>query len=121
MVGVDIFIINDGNLVCIVDYYSKFPVIKDVENQLAEDLIQAARVLFSEFGLPTRLVSDAGMNSVSEQFKIFCRCLNIDQIVTSACHHQSNGQVEVCIKSVKCTRKKCRHTNNDVHFALLQI
>ena len=28
--------------------------------------------------------------------------------------------MEACIKFVKCTIKKCRQTNNDVHFAFLQ-
>ena len=88
---------------------------------LAKDLIQAGKVVLTEFGFPKRLVSDAGMNFVSQQFKDFCRCLNIDQIVTSSYHHQNNGQVKACFRFVKCTIKKCRQTNNDVHFTLLQI
>ena len=67
-----------------------------------------------------KLVSDAGTNFVSEQFKDH-RCLNIDQAVTSSYHHQSNGQVEACVKFMKCTIKKCRQNNNDANFALLQI
>ena len=46
---------------------------------------------------------------------------NIDKDVTLSQHYQSNGQVEACIQLVKCTIKKCRQTNNSVHFALLQI
>ena len=51
------------------------------------------KVVFAEFDLPKILVSDAGTNLVSEQFKDLCRCLNIDQVLTSSYHHQSNGQV----------------------------
>ena len=35
----DIFMINNENLLCIVDYYSKISVIKIVESLFAEDLI----------------------------------------------------------------------------------
>ena len=38
---------------------------------LAEDLIQATWVIFAEFGLPQKMVSDACMNLVTEQFRDF--------------------------------------------------
>ena len=44
---------------------------------LAEDLIQATKVVFDEFGLPEKFVSVAGIKFVSEQFKEFFRCLNM--------------------------------------------
>ena len=40
------------NLLCIVDYYSKFLVIKKVDSLSDKDLIQAAKVVFDEFDLP---------------------------------------------------------------------
>ena len=52
VVGGDIFMINATYLLCIVDYYSKFPVIEKVESLSAKDLIQAAKVVFAEFGSP---------------------------------------------------------------------
>ena len=48
----------------IVDYYSRFSVIKKVRKLLAEDLLQAANVVFADFGLPKNLVSDARMNEM---------------------------------------------------------
>ena len=39
VVGADIFMINNKNLSCIVEYYSKFPVIKRMENLSTKDLI----------------------------------------------------------------------------------
>ena len=57
---------------------------------------------------------------VSGQLMQFCRCLNIDQVITSLHHHQSNRQVEICIKFMNCTIKKCiQTTNHNVHFGLL--
>ena len=39
VLGADIFMVGDETLLCIVDYYTKFPVVKKVESMLAEDLI----------------------------------------------------------------------------------
>ena len=41
--------INNENLLCIVDYYSNFPVEKKVESMSAEDLILQTKVVFAEF------------------------------------------------------------------------
>ena len=112
--------INNENLLCIVGYYSKFPVMKKVESLSTKDLIQAAKFIFAKLGLNKKLVSDEVTNFLSEQFKDFCWHLSTDQAVTFSYHHQSNGQVQACITFVKHT-KKCRQTNNNVHFALLQI
>ena len=90
---------------------------KKVESMLAKDLICTAKVVFAEFGLPKKLVSHAGTNFVSEQFKEFCRHLNRDQIMMSSYHHQGNGHVEACIKFVKCMIKKGRQNNKDFQFA----
>ena len=50
-------------------------------------------------GLPKKFRSDAGITFVSELFKELN--INIDQVVRSLYHHQSNGWVEACIKFVK--------------------
>ena len=98
------FTLDNKNYLCIVDYHSKFPVIK-MEDLSAESLILACKIIFSEYGLPKNIMSDAGSNSISDKFKRFCQNLNIEQVVSSSYHHQSNGQVEVCIKFIKCTIK----------------
>ena len=82
---------------CIVDYHSKFPVIKRMEGLSAENLIARVKGIFAEYGIPHRLMSDAGSNFVSEKFKSFCSSLNIEQEVSSSYHHQSNRKVDACI------------------------
>ena len=66
VVGTDVFIINNENVLCIVEYYSKLPVIKKVESLLAIDLIQATKVVFADVWLTQKMMSDAGINFVSE-------------------------------------------------------
>ena len=105
VLGADVFHFINKNYLCIVDYHSKFPLIKRLEGLSTENLIATAKVIFAEYGIPCKLMSDTGTNFISDRFRKFCSSLNIEQAVLSAYHHQSNGQVEACIKFIKCTFK----------------
>ena len=106
---------------CIVDYHSKFPNAKQLERLSAESLITKIKVIFTEYGIPHKLMSDAGTNFVSDKSQQFCKTINVEQAVSLAYHHQSNRQIEVCIKFVKCTFKKCTNSGGDINMALIQI
>ena len=105
VLGADIFHFNNKNYLCIVDYHSKLPVIKRMEGLSAESLITTTKVIFAEYGIPQKIMSGTGTNFVSDKFRKFCSRLNIKQAVSSAYHHQSNGQVKACIKFIKYTLK----------------
>ena len=59
-------------LLCIVDYYSKFPIMKKTDDLMADKLITVASIMSAEFRLPKKIVSDAGTNFRSDKFKHFC-------------------------------------------------
>ena len=86
-----------------------------------ENLIATAKVIFAEYGIPCKLMSDTGTNFISDRFRKFCSSLNIEQAVLSAYHHQSNGQVKTCIKFIKCTFNKHEDSSGDFNMALLHI
>ena len=117
VLGADVFHFNNKDYLCMVHYHSKFPVIKRMEGLSTESLITTTKVIFAEYGIPCKLMSDF----VSDKFRTFCSKLNIKQAVSSAYHHQSNGQAKACIKLIKCTLKKCAISGEDIHMALLQI
>ena len=119
VLGADFFHFKKKNYLCIVDYHSKFPVVKRLEGLSTENLITTAKVIFAENAIPCKLMSDIGTNFISDRFKQFCSSLNIKQAVSSAYHHQSNGQVKACIKFIKCTFKKCANSSGDINMALL--
>ena len=50
MVVAYIFRINNNTLLCIVDYYSKFPVMKRADGLSGDELIRATKTVFAEFG-----------------------------------------------------------------------
>ena len=121
VLAADIFHFNNKNYLCIVDYHSKFPIIKRLEGLSAESLITTTKVIFAEYGIPQKLMSDDGTNFVSEKFWQFSKTINVEQAISSAYHHQRNGQVKACIKFIKHTFKKCADSGGDINMALLQI
>ena len=121
VLGADVFHFNNKNYLCTVDYHSKFPIVNRLEGLSAENLIATIKVIFTKYGIPHKLMSDAGTNFVSDKFWKCCNSINVEQVVSSAYHHQSNCQVGACIKFIKCTFKKCADSGGDINMALLQI
>ena len=121
VIGADVFHFNNKNYLCIVDYNSKFPVVKRLEGLSADSLIDTVKIIFTKYGIPQKIMSDADTNFMSDMFWQFCKTINIEQSVSSAYHHQSNAQVKACIKFIKCTFKKCADLGRDINMALLQI
>ena len=101
VLGADIFHFNNKNYLCLIDYHSKFPIIKRLEGLSAENLITTTKVIFAEYGIPCRLMSDAATNFVSDKFWQFCKTINVEQAISLAYHYQSKGQVKACIKFIK--------------------
>ena len=121
MLGADVFHFNNENYLCIIDYHSKFPVIKRLEGLSAVSLITTTKIIFAKYDIPQKLMSDTGTNFVSDKFWQFCKSINVEQAISLAYHHQSNGQVDACIKVIKHTFKKCTNSGGDINMALLQI
>ena len=68
-----IFHFTNKNYLCIIDYNSKLPVIKKLEGLSAESLITTTKIIFAEYGIPPKIMSDAGTNLVSDRFHQFCK------------------------------------------------
>ena len=65
-------------------------------------------------------MSDMGTNFVADRFQQFCKSIIVEQVISSAYHHKNNGQVETCMKFIKCMFKKCADSGRDTNMALLQ-
>ena len=76
----------------------QIPSSKKIGGVISGEPNAAVKVIFVEYGILYKLMSDAGTNFVSDRFRRFCSSLNIEQAVSSAYHHQSNGQAKACIK-----------------------
>ena len=67
--GTDIFAINNKHYLCIVNYQSKFMVMKQGEGFSTDNLIKLCNIIFLEYGIPSKIVLDAGTNIILEKFK----------------------------------------------------
>ena len=87
----------------VVDYHSKFPIVMSRSTSV-EHLVRYSKslVLFQKI---RRILQEA--EYITGQFIII--------------HHLSNGQVEVCIKFIDRTMKKCFETNANICLDLLQV
>ena len=86
-----------------------------------ENLINTVKIMFAEYGIPCKIMSDAGTNFTADRFWQFCKAINVEQAILSVYHHQSNRQAKAQIKFIKCTFKKCTDSGRDINMALLQI
>ena len=98
VIRADMFTLNNKHYLCIVDYHGKLLIIKRTADPSADSLILMCKLIFADYSIPKKIMSDSSSNFISDKFKTFCKNLNIVQALSSSYHHQSNGQVEACIK-----------------------
>ena len=89
MIGVDMFTFNNKHYLCIVEYHSKFLIIKQAEDLSADSLILTCKIIFEEYGIPKKIMSDSGSNFIPDKFKTFCKNLKIDKLF----HHLTTIRV----------------------------
>ena len=58
VVRTDIFHFNNINYFCVVDYNSKFPIVRKLQGLSAEHFINAATAIFAEYGILYKIMSD---------------------------------------------------------------
>ena len=63
------------------------------------------RSIIYRFGIPRSLVSDNGKQFDNSKFRDFCAELGIKNYYSSPAHPQSNGKVEVTIRTLKAALK----------------
>ena len=63
------------------------------------------RSIICRFEIPRALVSDNGKQFNNPKFRDLCAALGIKNYYSSSAHPQSNGQVEVTIRTLKAAPK----------------
>lgn len=119
-VGMDIFELNGVNYLIVVDYYSKFPEIMSLNNNLtANNVINKLKSIFARHGIPKVIISDSGRQFTSKEMDQFSLEWNFQIIHSSPHYQQSNGQAERTIQTMKKIIKKCHEDKTDLYLALL--
>ena len=102
----------------IVDYFSKFPFIRKLHGLSTGTVINELKGIFSENGIPEVIISDGGPQFRSE-FRNFAQEWGFQHIQSSPYHHQSNGEAERFVRTVKDTLTKAHQSGQDPDMALL--
>ena len=116
-VGTDIFEYRGVNYLIDVDYFSSYPWIRSLKNITTKSTIGALKTIFTEFGYPQRIHSDAGSQYTSNEFKQFCTTNDISHTTSSPYYHESNGLAERYVGIVKTIMKKNPEMINDALLA----
>ncbi len=103
----------------VVDYYSKFPVVKKLSNLNSSAVIAHLKFVFEEHGIPSKLVTDNGPQYASATFQEFSRSYGFTYVTSSPLYPQSNGLSERTVQTVKGLLQKCKETWQDPHLAML--
>ena len=105
-IGVDLSELNKKHYLFLIDYNSKFLIVREIQAEMSFVVIQSIKGVLSEFGNIKELVSDNVPCFRSHEFDQFVKTYRISYVTISQHHHQSNGQVERCIRTIKGLLKK---------------
>jgi hypothetical protein len=118
-VGVHLLEAPGVHFLIVVDYYSRYPEVKQLDKTRSYDVILAMKGTFSRFGIPKVVVSDNGPQFASGEFKEFSKTYQFVHETSSPKYLQGNGLAERTVGTVKALFKKARLAGDDPHLALL--
>ena len=75
----------------VVDYFSKYLIVRKIPNSTSSAVIKELGMIFSEFGKPQIFRSDNGPCYSSQEFRFFMQNLLIEHRTSSPHYPQSNG------------------------------
>ena len=119
-VGTELFAIGNRNYLIVSDYYSKFPLVKEVTGAVtSQAVIRLTKEIFSEQGVPATVYSDNGSQYSSSEYRRFSEQWEFNHINSSPHFPQSNGFIERQIQTVKRTMQKAGAAKIDMAMAML--
>jgi len=93
-------------LLILIDSHSKWLQVCPMSSTTAQATMQQLRMIFSCFSLPETLVSDNGLQFVSDDFHSFFKLNDIHHVSITPYHPSSNGMAERAVQTLKQSFKK---------------
>ena len=116
--GIGIFVFNGNKYLMIVDYYSRFPVIRLLSDMTSHTVCNHFTSVLAEYGLPATIIADFGSQYISERFKTKCAQSGITLHCSSPYHHQANSLAERSIGTCKTLLRKALEEDECPYTAL---
>ena len=93
-VATDLFHFEGNSYILLVDYTSRFPVMRKLTSMTTHHIADDIKQIFAEYGRPDTLVSDNGPCYASDIFKRLMDEYQVNHITSSPHYPQSNGLAE---------------------------
>lgn len=120
-IGIDFFEFEDRQYLIIVDYYSNFIEVENMQSTKTTQVINKLKQQFARYGVPQEIVSDNGPQFSSETFSKFTEDWDILHKTSSPGHPQSNGKAEAGVKAIKRLMKRAHDAHSDPYKGLLEM
>ena len=117
----DFFHLKGHYYLLIVGYYSKFIAAENLQNPQSETVINKCNKVFSQFGIPKKLIMNNGPEFASHKFRSPSKTWDILHKTLSLYYYQSNGLEERSIQTVKRTLNKAKINSEDYFLAMLSL
>ena len=115
----DIFHYESQPYLLIVNYTSRFLIVRKLKSMSAQHVAEHFKSIFSEYGWPDTLVSDNGPCYAAETFADLMKEYAVNHITSSLHYSQSNGLLEKFVQIVKNLFNKARDEGTDIHKSLM--
>ena len=120
VVASDLFSLEKVNYVIVVDYYSRFFEIERLKDTLSSTVVKKAKAICSRHGIPEELVSDNGLQFISQEYKQFTSEWDIVHTTSSPEYPQSNGLAEKAVQTAKNILQKATNDKKDPCLCFLE-
>ena len=114
------FQIKGDNYLLVTDYHSKFYIVEKMHSTTSFAIANKSAQSFRMLGPPLEQVTDNGPQYVGQPYEGMCSKWNIKHTTTSPRYPQSNGLIEIQVRTVNGAIQKCAKTGNDMLIALQQ-
>ena len=118
-VATDIFHFELISYLFVVDYTSRFAIVRELKSMSAQHITEHFRLIFSEYGWPDTLVSDNGPGYVAKLFTSLMKEYAVNHITSSPHYPQSNGLAEKFITNSKEPFLQSKDAGTDSYKCLM--
>ncbi|UYV64850.1 K02A2.6-like [Cordylochernes scorpioides] len=116
-IGMDLFKFENKWYLVVIDYYSRFPIVVQLDRLTANVVVRSCKSIFARHGIPETVVSDNGTQfGAAREFANFARQYGFTHVTSSPRFPQSNGMEVAGVKIAKLILKK----NQDPSLGLLE-
>ena len=115
----DIFHFEGNSYLLIIDYTSRFLIIRKLSSMTGKTIAHHMQAIFAEYGWPDTLVTDKGPCFTSKEFQTLMESMSVDHITSSPHYPQSNGLAEKFVGIVKNLFYKSKEEGQSPYRALM--